>query len=376
MTAFTTTLKRSGLFPLLLLLSFLHGIFSAGFIPILNQVLGKQSSWAFALYFLGLLLGQLLVYRWRHFSTRRWHLSLYEILFGATLLIMGLFASKEVLMIGRGFEGLAGGLATPLIFSQVIQAPSKAEIGQKIVRYNGSYALGFVLGPILLELAIHAISYRICLMGVGIFFMLFNLALSPLLLQMDQVEEASLKLRKLFGNQDWFEKYFTLFYSKCFYGFLLSFVTSFAAIYFGGWPISVLTLIMAGLFVGGQQLGARTLFRFDKQAVEILLPIALGLTLMLFWATGWRYLIFFAALQHAYLIFIAFLNFTTQMKSGREFALFNSLSDPGMVLGAVLAGFQLKLVWVLMLLALLPLLYYRRIPRLLKTWEPPRERQI
>ena len=186
-----------------------------------------------------------------------------------------------------------------------------------------------------------------------------------MLVKMEAFDESSLKFRTIFAGEEWFEKFYSLLYAKSFYGFLLSFVTSFAAVYFVRWPISALTVSLAVLFIAGQQLASRTLHRFHKQSLEMLLPIGIGVTLLLFWFTQWPYLLFFAALQHSYLLFIAFLNFTTKMKSGREFALFNSLSDPGMILGALLAGFGLKLVWVLMLLALLPLLYYRKMPTLM-----------
>lgn len=352
------------LFYLLLWVAFLHGVFSSGFIPILNHVLGEQSSWAFAIYFMGLLLGQLAVYRFRIFSARRWSFTLYELIFGGSLVLMGIFASGTVLTLGRGLEGLAGGFATPLLFAQLVKAPNKAAVEQKIVRYNGIFALGFVLGPVIVELTMKVLPYRLCLIGFGLFFMLLNLLLSPLLQKMDSVDEASLKFRHLFAGQEWFEKFYSLFYAKSFYGFLLSFVTSFAAVYFARWPISALTVSLAVLFICGQQLASRTLFRFHKQGLEILLPLGIGLTLMVFWLTQWPYLLFLAALQHSYLLFIAFLNFTTKMKSGREFALFNSLSDPGMILGALLAGLGLKLVWVLLLLGAFPLLYYRRIPEL------------
>ena len=73
-----------------------------------------------------------------------------------------------------------------------------------------------------------------------------------------------------------------------------------------------------------------------------------------------------AALLHAYLLFIAFLNFTTQIQSGREFALFNSLADPGMVLGALSATLGLNGLLAVAALGLIPLLYWRQWPALFK----------
>jgi hypothetical protein len=91
--------------------------------------------------------------------------------------------------------------------------------------------------------------------------------------------------------------------------------------------------------------------------------------LILFWASHWGVLLFVAALLHAYLLFIAFINFTTQIQSGREFALFNSLADPGMVLGALIATLGLNGGWIIAAISVIPLLYWRRWPRLRP--EPP-----
>jgi MFS family permease len=353
------------IFPLLLLVSFLHGVFASGFIPILNQELGTGASWAFALYFAGLLFGQIAIYCFGWLSSRRWHFTLYEIIFGFSLMIMG-WLPPEWLTLGRGLEGLAGGLATPLLFAHMINAPSETSVAERIVRYNAVYALGYVLGPVILESTMQIMSYRICLLMFGIVFILLNLHLSPLLPKLKEAEAHTLTLRILFSGTSWFEKFYSLFFAKAFYGFLLSFIASFALVYFGSWPISVLTVGLAILFVGGQKLGSRTLHHFNKQGLEIILPISIALTLLLFWATEWRVLIFVAALQHSYLLFIAFLNFTTKITSSREFALFNSLSDPGMLLGAVMASFGLKASWVLVGLAFLPLLYWRQVPHIFK----------
>ncbi|MBF2052521.1 MAG: MFS transporter [Candidatus Sericytochromatia bacterium] len=353
----------NALFPLLLIVFFLHGIFASGFIPILNHVLGTDASWAFAVYFGGLLLGQVAIYFFGWLSNKRWHLTFYEIVFGFSLILMG-YLPPDWLVLGRGIEGLAGGLATPLLFAHMIHAPSKMSMAERIVRYNAVYALGYVLGPLILESTMQMMTYRVCLLLFGIVFIVLILHLGSLLPELDEPAPHTLTFRSLFSGTSWFEKFYSLFFAKAFYGFLLSFIASFAMVYFGGWPISVLTVSLAVIFVFGQKLGERTLHRLYKRGLEIILPLSIALTMLLFWATEWRLLLFVAALQHAYLLFIAFINFTTQISSGREFALFNSISDPGMFLGALLAGLGLKATWVLLALACLPLLYWREWPRL------------
>lgn len=357
----------SYLFYLLLSVSFLHGIFASGFIPILHQELEKGAGVAFSVYFLGLLLGQLVIFRFRSFSSKRWHFGLYEVLFGGSLVVMGIFASPMMLTVGRGLEGLVGGFATPLLFAQLVNAPCDLPAEKKIVRYNATFALGFVLGPVIVEVLIKWIdSYRPCLIILGSVFMLLSAFLAFKLPELKQENDEDLRLSKLFAGETWFEKFYSLFYSKSFYGFLLSFLTAYATVFFGKMPIFVLTLAMAVVFVVGQQVASRTVHYFNTLTLEIILPISVGLAVVVFWYTHWPGMFFVSAFLHAYLLFIALLHFTKHIESGREFALFNSMSDPGMVLGATLAYYGLNAAFVLVALSFLPLLYYRRLPALLK----------
>ena len=219
----------------------------------------------------------------------------------------------------------------------------------------------------LLDLGMRWLDYRLCLLIFGAGFVLLNLVLAPILPRLEPGEDHNLGLKQLFSGSGWFEKFATLFFGKIFYGFLLAFITSYAGSYFPGIPVPALTVILAVLFVGGNQLGAKTLKYFNKQSLEILLPLAIGMLLLAFWASHLGVLLFVAALLHAYLLFIAFINFTTQIQSGREFALFNSLADPGMVLGALAATLELRGTWIIAAVGLLPLLYWRRWPKLFST---------
>lgn len=357
-------LPANPLFGLLLVVTLLHGIFASGFIPILNHEMGQGANWAFAMYFVGLLLGQLAIYRFGKLSQHKVLFTAYEVLFAGSLLYMGLFPGAFHLTLGRGLEGLAGGLATPLLFSNLVKAPTSLPIKDKIVRYNAVFALGYVSGPVLVELSLKAFPYRFCLLLFGSLFIALNFVVMRFLPPLDpQPQESDLRLSSLFGG-GWFEKFYTLFFAKCFYGFLMAFVTAYAQDFFPNWPISAVTVTLAVIFVSGQQLGARTLHHFHKPGLEVILPLGIGAVMLVFWFSHWGGFLFVAAAMHAYLLFIAFLNFTTQMKSGREFALFNSLSDPGMIIGALLVSAGPRGVWVLAALAVLPLLYWRQWPNL------------
>lgn len=359
------------LFNLILLISLLHGIFASGFIPILHDKLGDQASWPFALYFIGLLVGQLMIYWVGKLSSHRALFAVYEILFGSSLIYMGFFSGQWILTFGRGWEGLAAGLATPLLFTHLILAPNNIENKTKIVRYNAVYALGYVLGPVFVKLTLLHFEIQSFLLFSGLLFIFVNLAIIPLLPNFEPVPESELKLSKLFGSMNWFDKFYSLFYGKCFYGFLLTFLTSYATVYFH-WQIgridtiTLLTLMLAFIFAGGQQLGAKTIKYFNPRALEIVIPLSIAVSLVLFFTLKWGPFLIIAAVLQAYLLFIAFLNFTQKIRSGREFALFNSLSDPGMVIGAVCAGLGIKGALIVAALGVLPLVYWRHLPNVLK----------
>lgn len=363
------------LFNLILLISFLHGVFASGFIPILHDKLGDQASWPFALYFIGLLLGQLMIYWVGKLSQHRALFAVYEVLFGASLIYMGFFSGQWVLTFGRGWEGFAAGLATPLLFTHLILAPNNIENKTKIVRYNAVFALGYVLGPVFVKLTLLRFEVQAFLLVSGLIFMALNLSLIPLLPNFEAVPEEDLKLSKLFGSINWFDKFYSLFYGKCFYGFLLTFLTSYATVYFH-WQIgridtiTLLTLLLAVIFAGGQQLGAKTIKYFNPRSLEIIIPLSISVSLVLFFTLKWGPFLIIAAILQAYLLFIAFLNFTQKIRSGREFALFNSLSDPGMIIGAVCAGLGLKGALIVAALGILPLLYWRQLPHILKKTQP------
>ena len=70
------------LLTLFLIVNFFHGVFSSGFVPILNKELGVDSALPFAMYFLWLLIGQFLIYKYSFLSKSKKSYAIYEIFFG------------------------------------------------------------------------------------------------------------------------------------------------------------------------------------------------------------------------------------------------------------------------------------------------------
>src|SRR5690606_10014389 len=135
-------------------------------------------------YFIGLLVGQLVVYQFAALSKHRYLFTFYEILFALSFIYMGLFKGEMHLVIGRCLEGLAGGLATPLLFTNFISAPSSLPPKDRIVRYNALFALGYLTGPVIVEWTLKLFSnysYTIFLLYFGLIFIAINFIMMPML---------------------------------------------------------------------------------------------------------------------------------------------------------------------------------------------------
>lgn len=344
---------------ILILLNFFHGIFASGFIPILNQVLKDQSTFAFSLYFFGILLGQILVFKYYWFSKTKLRYPVYEVLFGFSLLFMAIFSDKTGLTVGRFIEGIAAGLALPLIFSNVIQINELGSLGKRVTIFNSVFAVGFVLGPFTVAFSLNFVSYQNCLAFFGLLFIIITLPLFFMYLPaIQKQDESELSLKRIFSSGNWFEKFFTLFLAKSFYGFLLAFTTGYLMSYIHSLSIAQVMFIFALIFITGQIITENTINFFPKQHLEVYVPLLMAGLLILFFFTLNPYIVFGAALLHSILAFIGYLNFGIKVGTGREFAFFNSISDPAMVIGSLLAGFGVYGIWGLVLLTPLPLIRF------------------
>lgn len=345
---------------IIVFINFLHGVFSSGFIPILNKALGEESTLAFAIYFFGLLLGQIFIYLFPKLNRA----SLYpicEIFFGASLIFMAIFDNEWGFTVGRFLEGLSLGLALPLLFASLINLPVFNTIGRRIVIFNSAFAIGFVAGPLLIGVLLRLMHHQFILGSFGVAFVIIPISLifmsMPPLME-DKSKDLSLK--KIFTQTNWFDKFYTLFLAKCFYGFLLSSAASYLMNYVTPYhpelSLEGVMLIFSGVFIVGQIMAERILSFYPKQHIEVYLPLVMAILLCSFYFTHNPYLILFAALCHSFLAFVGYLNFGLKASSAREFALFNSISDPAMIIGSLLAGYQLSGVWGI--IAFMPVAYF------------------
>lgn len=346
----------------LLLLAFFHGVFSSGFVSILNLALGPQAPLAFSLYFIGLLLGQWAIYRFASLNARHWNYPLYEMGFGASLILMGLMNNSEGFILGRLLEGIMGGLATPPLFNYLVTLKAFGNVGKRIALFNSIFVLGYVLGPVVMDGLRLLMPYPRILVFSGVLFGLVSLALMLMPVPDPPPPDREISLKKLLGSYDWFEKFSTLVLAKGLYGYLISFTAGYITQFLPGFPLAQVMLGFSAIFVCGQILTERVLRHFPKQHLEVYLPLLLCALLGAFVGTHWAGFIFILALFHSSLVFIGTLNFGLKATSAREYALFSCLSDPAMILGAGLASFGLNGVWGIGVLLLIPALRALALP--------------
>ncbi len=152
--------------------------------------------------------------------------------------------------------------------------------------------------------------------------------------------------------------FFPLFAAKLTYGYMLAFLSALGPRYFPSLSYFTILLILAGIFMVGQVIGALLLRRFSRVGLNVVVPLTLTATLVWFAGFDAGEAIFAVAVSHALLAFYGYHNFAGLPESAQKFALFNLSSDPGMVIGALLAALGTSGGWAIAALGAVPAVYW------------------
>lgn len=335
---------------LLLTLAFLHGVFASGFVPILHDHATEHAALAFALYFGGQVLGQLLIAVSAPLRRPRWAFALYEAFFGVSLIAMGIWFAwlPWSLLAGRLFEGFFGGLTLPLLFQCVATMHHLGSPERRMALFNSTFAIGFVAGP-------PAVAWMQGALGppalLEVFGGVFVASVPALALLMPAPPAENDQAATPHGG--WFDTFYLLFLGKTAYGFILPFVTHVVASRLPI-PVSVIMLLMSAVFIAGQVLGGPILGRWPKVPWGLALPLTMAASLVTLVVPSLAWLIFVGGFIHSVLMLKALMGFTQIPASARQFALLSSLSDPGLVVGASIAAFGNWGIGALALLCVIP----------------------
>lgn len=357
---------------LLLGLVFLHGAFAAGMVPVLNRELGDWAPPAFALYYGGMVAGQLAICWIAALTRSRRSLGWFEFLFAGALLYMGLTLTKLGFVSGRLLEGIGSGLTLPLIFLGVLQLRAWGSTERRIAFMNSSFALGFALGPFL---AAAGVAWA----GTGQLLLLFAGAFALCALGIS-LRPPPPPLPEPTGEAPpppGFARFWPLFLAKIGYGYFLSVLAGHAQALFPGlsertapltrfvqrlpgleqaeFAVPWVLLALGLVFSVGQGIASPLVRRTGpgpwlRVAPLVLAAGALGLAL-----TGRGEWVFVMSFGHSFLVFLGYRLLAVSPDGPRTFALFNVATDPGLVIGALLATLGAAGAWGLCLAGLIAL---------------------
>jgi MFS family permease len=334
--------------------TFLHGVFAAGLIPILAALMPGRAAWAFAAYFVGLVVGQLVVVAWPWLRARPRAYAACEAIFGASLVGMGLALDwvPWSLVIGRLVEGLAAGMSLPLLFELVARGGGAEGAARRLAVFSSLFVVGFVAGPPLVEALYGRAGAGPLLVGAGALCAILAAALIPLLPMLPPVPAAPAR-----APGAWFTTFYLIFLAKCAYGFVLPFTTDHIAPALVPLTLGQIMLLLSGAVVVGQVAAVP----LARRVPPVAYATGLAALLVALYGTQAAWLLFPAAVLQSLVLHAGLVSAAAQPGGARDFAIVNSLSDPGMVLGSALAATARPGLLGLAALALVPLV--RRVSR-------------
>lgn len=356
---------------LLLSLVLLHGAFAAGMVPVLNGQLGDWAPPAFALYYGGMVAGQVGICLFSALTRSRRSLGFFEFLFAGALLYMGLTLTRSGFVVGRLFEGVGSGLTLPLIFMGVLQLRAWGGTEKRIALMNTSFAIGFAIGPFVAAagvalagtgelLLVFAAAFALCALGLSI---------RPPAPPLPEANNAP--------PPPGFARFWPLFLAKIGYGYFLSVLAGHAQALFPGLaeqtaPLTRFVQRLPGLgeadlavpwvllalglvFSVGQGLASPLVRRFGPRPLLRAAPLVLAIGAIGLALSGRGEWVFVMSLGHSFLVLLGYRLLAVSPDGPRTFALFNVATDPGLVIGALLAFFGATGAWGLALAGLIAL---------------------
>lgn len=342
----------------LLTICFLHGLFASGFIPILNLELREHASLAFSIYFAGIFIGQVLIFSLKKLSRHKASYPIYEILFSFTLIYMGYNLTQSGLIFGRLAEGLFAGMALPLLFALLVKLDDFMKLGSRIAAFNSVFSLGFVLGTPIIEFSIHHTEIQNLLISFGALLIALSLifACTPWSVQLNSTAP---DWRELLRVEVFKERFLSLFLAKTYYGLILALLSAQAFPAMEAYRLSTIIILIAAVFIIGQIFSVPLQRYYPKEHVMHLAPIfiSFGLLGMSFTHLFLPFIIF-TSLFHSLLLFTALKSLGEMPTGARGFALYNAITDLGLVLGGL---FSLSLslgLPIFLVLCTLPILLF------------------
>jgi MFS family permease len=338
-----------GLFRFLYCALLLHVGMGASFVlPLVREGAGHQASLVFGLYFGAIVLAELVTYRVAAIRHWRFGVPASAVVYMASFVIMATVPPPGGLIVGRVIEGLAIGVRVPLLFRDAMTSDPKSR-DRMLVAMGSLYAVGYVTGPFVADLALSVLSRGTALVVFGSVSLLISVA-------MEAVRPGGVGLEhEEPADAPPLRRFTLLFVAKFFYGFLLVSITAAAGPRLFSNRISFVFLGLAVVFTLGQSLAARLVGRVPLDVLAIWFASGLSLGCVAYGVWPGSVTLILVAFVHAALYFIGQRVVGLKPADSKTFALFSALSDPGSALGAISGRLGTRGAFVVAAVALVPI---------------------
>jgi hypothetical protein len=192
--------------------------------------------------------------------------------------------------------------------------------------------IGFVVGPPLVEILLRATTARWLLALAGAACVVMAVGIRTLLPARTVDNDAS--GAALAASAGWWATFYLIFLAKCVYGFVLPYTADHLAPALAPLTLAQIMVLISGAAVVGQAAAVPLAGRLPA----FVYPTALAALLVGLRVTSVAWLLFPAAVVHALVLHAGLTSAAARPGGARDFAIVNSLSDPGMVLGSALAA--------------------------------------
>jgi MFS family permease len=296
-------------------------------VPFVREGAGQQAPLVFGLYFAAIVVAELVTYRFDAIRGWRWGMPVSACAYALSFVVMASLPAPGGLVVGRVLEGLAIGVRVPLLFRDALISEPKVQ-NRMLVAMNSLYAIGYVTGPFVADLALAVASRRAALVAFGVLGLVVSIAMEA-----SRPGEAGLEPDQP-AHPPPVHRFTLLFVAKFFYGFLLVSITSSKGPRFLTDRVSLVFLGLAVVFTVGQTIAARLAARVPITRLAPWFSSSLALACVAFAVHPGTTTLALAALAHAALFFAGQRVVGDKPSDSKTFALFSALSDPGSALGA------------------------------------------
>ncbi|MCA9582557.1 MAG: hypothetical protein KC416_12235, partial [Myxococcales bacterium] len=225
---------------------------------------------------------------------------------------------------------VGSGLTLPLIFGHIVRGDAMGQTSKRLAVMSSAYAVGFICGPPLVTFVGAGLSTTDLLLAGAVPFAAIGLVLIA-------IRPGGFPHRSTQSVKTAWADLVPLLLAKCNYGYMMALIAARASTHWPTLGAPGLLLVLAVIFVAGQAAGVPLTRKLGLHRITPGLYVGVAAGSLGCALGGAPIAIFAIAGVHSLLLFVGYLRLADQPDEARRFALLNLLTDPGMLLGAVMA---------------------------------------